>query len=420
MSGNDRKQCNINVHIATGRPTLYIFRYNSKTTESPSITELQSYPVTSATAARSTESNMLDVVATAAGSPHLHVIPTYGNIFSVALPEIAQDGRDEIIYSISTALSMSAPSVRSETREGKRSRHGPVLLDAVGSRLSVLLSSGRTIRVCMDVTPKDRLVKQSLHYARVIAGADVCDVLRQMVFDYQPAQAEFSALAADLIARLGSAGHVSTSVPSAWNKLRGLSQRRSGTVSYSRRSTVVASARAEALSAKAPVSRTIANGLLVTIHIVAEDCRMDSSRRDELFAAARLTAQLAALLDAPAYLDHWLRISPLLGRDLPDISSEIWTRPSSSAHALSPLVQISTEKHVPYRNRWIRLGSLSEQCSKRLLKSTSACPSPLVVRRDMNSTSYASLSARFWTSTESYSPRTASTRQYRPVLRSRG
>jgi anaphase-promoting complex subunit 1 len=312
------------VHINVQLPTqLYTFLASRSQGSAPfTISPFQSLHATASLPILATRHRVHDtLVLNHAGS--LELVTSGGRSLGINLPKIpvTGDGRDEVAHRL-TGLRMV---LEEDDRMGAAERRIMGLSDAVGSRYTVIFEDGEKLRISADFRIQHLLVRQCFEaLSYVLTPEAFFSFKRELISHLEGLSslergddvAPWTVFRRVLFAMIGIPLPVSQS--DAYEHLLDASQQSADPVT--RRLAVRAQAKRRQASPQptprqalgAMIDPTEIPGILLTLHLVAQDCRLSSSRQKDLPALATVLVELSGRLGRADWRDYWLRLVPSL------------------------------------------------------------------------------------------------------------
>lgn len=310
------------VHINVQLPTqLYTFLASRpRATTSFTISPFQSLHATASVPILATRHQVHDtLVLNHAGS--LELVTSGGRSLGISIPKqpATGDGRDEVAHRL-TGLRMV---LEEDERMGAAERRIVGLSDAVGSRCTVIFEDGEKLRISADFRIQHLLVRQCFEaLSYVLTPEAFFSFKRELVAHLQNLSslergddvAPWTVFQGVLFAMVD----ISLPAPqgNAYERLLEASQQSADPVT--RRLAARAQAKRwqaspqptppQALGAK--IDPTEIPGILLALHLVAQDCRLSSSRQKDLTAVATVLIELSGRMGRADWRDYWLRLVP--------------------------------------------------------------------------------------------------------------
>ncbi|ORY35597.1 hypothetical protein BCR39DRAFT_510961 [Naematelia encephala] len=294
----------INIHVSTPHPELHIF----PVTLSPQVTIRHSHsvPCIAAVPVLATRHRIFDTLALSPDG-HLGLVTSGTQQIPVTLPLHAGDGRDEVARKLATSLSMVVQQAPVDRIVGLVA--GPTLIFEDGERLRVSLDhrlrpslARRCFEALSFALPPDAfftlkrellLQIQSLPVAQ--RGDDLWDVFSRTVRNMLGMPTAMAPAAA--LDRLSEEA----------------AQHADPTIRRLARSSKPVRSLPNAYDVPDP-------SILLALHLVAQDCRLSSSRQPDLQRLVPLVVELASMVGKWEWADYWRRILPAMPYPIADTS----------------------------------------------------------------------------------------------------
>lgn len=260
-----------------------------------------------------------DIVDTLLLTPYgtLSIATSDGQSIPVVLPTAPGDGRDEVARRMASSLSMQIDG--DVSMGGRSDGHRVVgLKHSTGSRVTLVYEDGESVRVSVNFTIKDRLVRQCLEAASYAVSPTAFFVLKREVLSRSGQRSSsdstemwrtFSETLRGLLDLPSS-----TTVSSDFDQLH--LQAKSGRHSLARR----LSRKHDGEATRKQNPQHLANGekldpaeapsILLALHLVAQDCRCLAERQSDLSLLGPIIQDLAADLGLANWWDYWQRLVP--------------------------------------------------------------------------------------------------------------
>lgn len=262
----------------------------------------------------------------------LTILTAEGREIPVRQPRRPCDTHDEVTRRLASSLSMQ---VDPDERARPRDRRVVGLRYPAGSRVSVSFDDGETLRVSLDFTIKDPLVRQcSEALSCVLPPSDYFILQRELIqrlrstrlMGHQSAWNIFVATLQDLLRMprptlptSGLEALVSKARQSSRPIHRRLAERVAKPTTPSPMSTGTALHGEHLDPSNIP-------SILFALHMVAQDCRCLSARQADLLLLGQFLSELAGSLALVGWWDYWQRMVPCqAGRAVLEKNSK-WSR----------------------------------------------------------------------------------------------
>lgn len=300
---------NLNIRIAS---QLYTFRVDSR-----SATQIRKVECLAAVPVISTRHGIADtLILSADGS--MSISTSQGHPIQVGLPTTPCDSRDEVARRMASSLSMQ---INGDDSMGGRTDGQRItgLGHPTGSRVTLVYEDGESVRVSVDFTVRDRLVKQCLEAASYALSAsgflilkrELIGRLRQVsVADRRGIWRVFSETVRDLLDLNQSSSAATTFGQLLDGAKHGQHRlaRKLAAKCYRDESPVVN--RTNQLLYGEKLDPAEAPSLVLALHLVAQDCRCMADREPDIVLLGPLLQELAGHLRLVNWWDYWRRLVP--------------------------------------------------------------------------------------------------------------
>ena len=251
----------------------------------------------------------------------LKLITSHGRTLDLSLPRVGMD-KDELPSNFASSLSMRLDEDDS-MRSAPRSASPVKLTNPVGSRFTMTYEDGESLRLSVDFVVRNMLVRRCMEAMAWVLDPQQLFALKQnligRIADLESgfkrnAQAIWDTFQ-DVVLEL--AGQKSE------GKLLGdrqqlLEAARTSNDPITRRlaakiapSTTANQSFTTIMPISSEAGEAVCN-ILFALHLVAQDCRLSSCRRNDFVRVSKLVLSLAAVTGQTDWWDYWMRIIPAI------------------------------------------------------------------------------------------------------------
>ena len=305
---------------------LHSFRIQLNTTSYPyfSVSEIYAISCVSAIPVLATRHDVSDtLIVTTEGS--LAIITSSGRRLTLNIPKQLSDGRDEVAYKLASSLNMTVDD--DDLMDGRRPDQKVVnLLDPVGSRCTVIFEDGKQIRISADLRIHHELLRRCFEALSNVLSEEGFFILKR-----------------ELLAQMNSLSAVQRRSDAAiWAVFSKVLQQMLGFSVSDVQQSAFGTLLSRATEASDPITRRLAGvvrdrhsphdndsltgettlifgemlplfdaaPVILVLHLVAQDCRLSSTRRADLLRMAPLVIDIAARIGKVEWQDYWMRLMP--------------------------------------------------------------------------------------------------------------
>jgi anaphase-promoting complex subunit 1 len=244
----------------------------------------------------------------------LAILSAKGREIPICQPRRPGNTHDDVTRRLASTLSMQ---VDSDERATPRDRQVVGLRYPAGSRVSVSFDDGETLRVSLDFTIKDRLVRQcSEALSCVLAPSDYFIFQRELLHRLRSTRHLNRQAAWDIFV---TTLHDLLRMPRPTDATSGfeglVSKARQSSRSIHRRLAEKIAKQATSMSTGTTIygehlDRSHMPSILFALHTVAQDCRCLSARQADFLLLGPLLSGLAGSLALVGWWDYWQRLVP--------------------------------------------------------------------------------------------------------------
>ena len=306
---------NLNIHIS-GELNVFEVRLHRAHYPHWTVTYTTTIPASAAVPVIATRPAVFDTVIVDHHGK-LKLVTSGIRSIPLSIPSQPIEGHDEVTHKLASSLHMMIDEPGPARSNIDHQIVG--LSDASGSSFSVLFDNGAAIRVNVDFALPEGSARRCLE-----------------ALSYVVSPAAFFILKRELLAQLQLLSTAKREAESAWRAFSRTTARLLGLESR-RPATTFDNLSHSALQCGDPITRRLAKaagvgpvletdevnllfgetiehkevgGIILALHLVAQDCRLMLSRQSEVVDVANLLVELASAAGLRAWADYWLRLIP--------------------------------------------------------------------------------------------------------------
>ncbi|KAK4688589.1 anaphase-promoting complex subunit 1, partial [Tremellales sp. Uapishka_1] len=318
----------INLHFATSTHAAHLYTFHVQQKRHPDaqfqVTPFQSFSCCSAIPLLSTRKSIFDVLVLS-HEGQVELLSSSDRSLPIQIPHKGTDGRDEVATKLASSLSMGILD-DAALKSSHRQKRIVDVIDPSGSAFTVVFEDQEKVRISADFRIRHPLTRQCMEALSLVLPAQEYYLLtREVLLAIQQLPSvrrmEGDSLWKAFIETLGEilGFPASTPVTMTWDSLRAQAANspdplvarlaNSELLSAGKRRTAVPPTTLSPRSNERIASVYVAPSILA-LHLVAQDSRLKSSRRDDVRMLADVLVNLCGGIGKNNWKDYWMRIVP--------------------------------------------------------------------------------------------------------------